>query len=267
MIDINFLNNFSFSDYKIFDYIKDYKKVYVSDNNEYVIIVLNDSTDSFTISIDKKANLIQSYPIKFLSSFGEKLLSEGVNQVFFKPFKAENASLIEKIIEISDYHITMERSPYSTQEINLGILDANFNLKEIKKNEYPISLDVFFNSVFFDKYPFDIDAYKKLFEMKNEIIYLLQHKDEIICALMGYFVSKEKFYLCLLGVKDTYRNNGIASYLLKKLINQCADKIIYLGVYKSNIAAISLYSKFGFTHKKTNLLITQLPFRTLTANL
>ena len=47
-----------------------------------------------------------------------------------------------------------------------------------------------------------------------------------------------------LYLEEEYRNKGIGTDIIKKIINN--NDIIYLWVYKENLKAISLYKKIGF---------------------
>ena len=78
--------------------------------------------------------------------------------------------------------------------------------------------------------------------------YVLYVDDELI----GYYSLWEMFdntSIATIAVKESYRNKGIGALLLAKIIDQSAEKgftSIDLEVRKSNVAAITLYKKFGF---------------------
>lgn len=261
MIKISSFNNSYFSEFDLFIYLKKYKYVFLSGDRQFIIVVIDDRRDSFTIAIDQHSNHIRGQSTDFFLDFNNYLLRHKFARVFIKPFSKQNLTFIESLFKIYDYHITLERpsSPFFKQNQANTIVDSN--LKELSITEFPYSLDAFFNTIFVDEYPFNLNEYKELFLNKRQIILCLEHKEDIIGALMGYFTSNDKFYLCLLGVKETYRNLGIASYLIDELIHRCFDTTIFLGVYKSNYKAYNFYLKRCFSYKKTNLLVIQVPLR------
>lgn len=66
-------------------------------------------------------------------------------------------------------------------------------------------------------------------------------------GFLDYSFYYERVEINYIFVKDEYRKNGIASNLLKYLIDAYKDSYnITLEVSKNNIAAINLYEKNGF---------------------
>jgi len=66
------------------------------------------------------------------------------------------------------------------------------------------------------------------------------------------FNEQELMYITTLGVIDEYRKKGIATILLKKLVEFCETErpsinAIYLHVLTTNYAAIKFYEKHTFT--------------------
>jgi ribosomal protein S18 acetylase RimI-like enzyme len=55
-------------------------------------------------------------------------------------------------------------------------------------------------------------------------------------------------YVHSVWVDEPFRQRGVASKLMKKLVDFCPDKPMYLHVSrgKQNIPAVTLYRKFGF---------------------
>lgn len=71
---------------------------------------------------------------------------------------------------------------------------------------------------------------------------ILTNSDIIGCLLVVNYedgIMLDEIYL-----EEDYRNQGIGSKILKKLINE--NDIIYLWVYKNNGKAIKLYTKLNF---------------------
>ncbi len=80
--------------------------------------------------------------------------------------------------------------------------------------------------------------------------YMVAEKDGKIVGYMGMYQALDEGNVTNIAVLPEYRRLGIASALLNSFINLCIDKklcFLTLEVRKSNIGAISLYKKFGFT--------------------
>ena len=82
--------------------------------------------------------------------------------------------------------------------------------------------------------------------IKKDTILLLYKNKEIP---QGYVFAKkwEDGYLINgLYVDVNFRNQGIATKLMKEIIKQLKDNLIYLVVLKANEKAFNLYQKLGF---------------------
>ena len=80
--------------------------------------------------------------------------------------------------------------------------------------------------------------------------YMVAEQDEKIVGYMGMYQAADEGNVTNIAVLPEYRRLGIASALLDSFINLCINKklcFLTLEVRKSNIGAISLYKKFGFT--------------------
>lgn len=98
--------------------------------------------------------------------------------------------------------------------------------------------------------PWSIDSIKNEFEANTRAVYLAavtEHGKAVGYAGMWDIVGEG--HITNIAVHPDCRNKGIASKLLDEII-ACAKKrnikSLTLEVRKSNIAAISLYKKFGF---------------------
>ena len=47
-------------------------------------------------------------------------------------------------------------------------------------------------------------------------------------------------------IEKEFRNNGIGTDIIMKVVKKSNNKNIYLWVYKENIKAVSLYERLGF---------------------
>lgn len=90
-----------------------------------------------------------------------------------------------------------------------------------------------------------IDAYiqsnvpKQLKDYKN-----IKYNDKVIgCLLVSN--DKNKILLDEIYLEKEYRNKGIGTSIIKKIINS-SNKSVVLWVYKNNTNALNLYLKLGF---------------------
>ena len=88
-------------------------------------------------------------------------------------------------------------------------------------------------------------------EIKNDLANYYCAKDENgkIIGYVGFWIIFEEAHITTLSINPAYRRKKIAQILLTEAIERCYEKkvkFITLEVRVSNIAAISLYEKFGF---------------------
>lgn len=87
-------------------------------------------------------------------------------------------------------------------------------------------------------------------ELNNELAYYqCAVKNNIILGYMGMWRIIDECHITNVAVLPEYRNMGVASMLINKMIDicKCSEiKNMTLEVRKSNQAAINLYEKFGF---------------------
>lgn len=65
---------------------------------------------------------------------------------------------------------------------------------------------------------------------------------------VGRFITTDEICLVDIAVLPEFRNQGIGSFVLKRLLEEAEnkEKSVYLQVLKTNIPAIRLYERFGF---------------------
>lgn len=87
-------------------------------------------------------------------------------------------------------------------------------------------------------------------ELLNQLAYYqCSTVDHIVVGYMGMWKICDEGHITNVAVLPEYRNKGIATMLMNKMIDVCKCSEIYnltLEVRESNIGAISLYEKFGF---------------------
>ncbi len=90
-----------------------------------------------------------------------------------------------------------------------------------------------------------------LAELSNDLAkyFVLCDKDENLCAYIGCWQIFDEAHITNIAVSPNYRRRHYAEALLKKVIDDCIQnlvKYLTLEVRVSNLAAISLYEKYGF---------------------
>ncbi|MDF2949208.1 MAG: rimI [Sedimentibacter sp.] len=87
-------------------------------------------------------------------------------------------------------------------------------------------------------------------ELKNELAYYqCAEENGKIMGYMGMWKIIDECHITNVAMLPEYRNRGIASLLISKMIEICKCSEIHnmtLEVRQSNLPAISLYEKFGF---------------------
>jgi len=105
---------------------------------------------------------------------------------------------------------------------------------------------------------------KRIFSIVSEIfptaspsfsendLYFLASKGQEVVGFAHLIILEDKLLFQGLGVKEEYRKNGIGGRLVDTVVNfsekLCKD--IYLKVKPTNVEALDLYAKKGFTIKK-----------------
>ena len=84
---------------------------------------------------------------------------------------------------------------------------------------------------------------------KENAVFLTAKSDGILCGYISGQLILDEFYINNVAVTEKYRNYGIASSLIKVLLekltkNECA--LATLEVRESNMNARKVYEKFGF---------------------
>lgn len=94
------------------------------------------------------------------------------------------------------------------------------------------------------KYLNTLSSYNITLNAFNKILVYI--KDNIIIGFIDYSKMYENMEINYIFVKEKYRNKGIASKLLKYIIDNNDFLSITLEVNINNKSAIKLYNKFNF---------------------
>lgn len=84
-------------------------------------------------------------------------------------------------------------------------------------------------------------------QFTNYLTYLVNGEP---VAFINYYIMYERAEIININVLEEYQNQKIASKLLEYMVNECIShnvKNITLEVKETNIKAIHLYEKFGFS--------------------
>lgn len=84
-------------------------------------------------------------------------------------------------------------------------------------------------------------------QFTNYLTYLVNGEP---VAFINYYIMYERAEIININVLEEYQNQKIASKLLEHMVNECIShnvKNITLEVKETNIKAIHLYEKFGFS--------------------
>ena len=94
------------------------------------------------------------------------------------------------------------------------------------------------------------DSFYQELNNKLAFYYCVKDTDHKVLAYIGYWHIIDEAHITTLAVHPDSRNMQLAHILLITMIDDCYKKLIKyitLEVRESNISAISLYEKFGFT--------------------
>lgn len=121
----------------------------------------------------------------------------------------------------------------------------DFSIREINKRDTKYLAEL-------DKVCFAVPWSEQSFidETENEMAYYyVATVEEIPVGYIGFWKVIDEGHITNIAVSPEYRRKGLASAMLEKVIKAAYDNNLYLltlEVRKSNLAAQSLYAKYGF---------------------
>ena len=101
-----------------------------------------------------------------------------------------------------------------------------------------------------DKECFSVPWSEKSFaeEAQNPLAtYFVAREDGKIIGYGGFWTTIDEAQITNIAVHPDYRKRGVASKILEEILASATCKSFVLEVRKSNLAAISLYEKYGFS--------------------
>ena len=120
------------------------------------------------------------------------------------------------------------------EKITQNDVEEVFNIESLIHPEHHWSKDSFYNEI--------ANNLARYFCVKNQ--------DNKILSFIGFWVILEEAHITTLGTHPDFRNKHLAQALLIQCIETCYKeevKYITLEVRESNVPAIRLYEKFGFS--------------------
>ncbi|MGX7109692.1 GNAT family N-acetyltransferase [Facklamia miroungae] len=185
---------------------------------------------------------------KLYQNFKVETAPFGIESVTFKServFLDEHPQLISHWgLEITEEEILMgrDRMPYVIGER----LDINVKRAAMVHTE---SIARFQAESFENDYELSLRYAKETVANPESPIYLAI-KDEKVVASVSVDQNTDVNYLFAIAVDPLFQGQGIASYLMKKTMNDLmvhSDKVFHLAVEVGNLPALGLYQKLGFS--------------------
>lgn len=161
-----------------------------------------------------------------------------------------------RIILLTIKKVLFKEDVQMGEELNFSRLDIErdtkivykkINIKEFKKN-----INSIFNCILELKKNNSFESNKIIANMelylkdKSAIIICPYVENKIVGFIWGYHISKDIIHINYFSVLNKYRNNGIGTKLIKKMIFDNKNSKIELLVNKDNTKAIKFYLKNGF---------------------
>lgn len=127
----------------------------------------------------------------------------------------------------------------------------NLSVKIKRMTPEDVEQVMLIEEVSYPKHHWSKDAFYN--ELANKLAHyycVIESKTNTIIGYIGFWQIFEEAHITTLAIHPDYRNKQIAHILLITLFDDCYKemiKYVTLEVRESNIAAIALYEKFGFT--------------------
>ena len=88
-----------------------------------------------------------------------------------------------------------------------------------------------------------------ILKLSEKASIMIAYNNNDVCGLLAYYIASEYIYITLLVISPKYRSMGIASSLMRQVIEVSSNdrKPIRLEVATTNHTAIALYLKHGFS--------------------
>ncbi|MBR5515219.1 MAG: ribosomal protein S18-alanine N-acetyltransferase [Clostridia bacterium] len=96
--------------------------------------------------------------------------------------------------------------------------------------------------------PWPVDSFLNILN-NNNALYLVALENENVAGYIGIFDLIDEFSIINIATHPSYRNKGVAKYLMEQIHSRAKSKncpLVTLEVRESNIAARSLYESFNY---------------------
>ena len=97
--------------------------------------------------------------------------------------------------------------------------------------------------------PWSLQSFQTELEQNTLAVYYVARSEDTVIAYIGAWIIIDEVHITTLAVTETYRRRGIASRLIKALVEkarQSGAQCLTLEVRPSNTTARSFYEKLGF---------------------
>ncbi len=104
---------------------------------------------------------------------------------------------------------------------------------------------------------FTKNKFSKMLRRNRNLYFIATDNNKVIGSVFVTYDGGNYVYLYKLIVHKNYRNKGIASLLIKKILDkfkQNKDIWIYCHIHKTNKSSIRVFSKLGFNRRKKHYL-------------
>lgn len=127
-------------------------------------------------------------------------------------------------------------------------MDRILKLKRITKNELDFVMQI--EEVSYPNHHWSKKSFESEIENKLATYKCFMTKEGLMAGFYGFWQILEEAHITTIATHPDFRRKGVAKRLMIDLIDECYKKMIKyvtLEVRASNVPAISLYEKFGFS--------------------
>lgn len=127
-------------------------------------------------------------------------------------------------------------------------MDTKLKLKKITKNDLDMVMEI--EEVSYPNHHWSKKSFENELDNKLATYKCFMTTNGIMTGFYGFWQILEEAHITTIATHPDFRRQGIALRLMTDLVEECYKKMIKyitLEVRASNVPAISLYEKFGFS--------------------
>ena len=125
---------------------------------------------------------------------------------------------------------------------------SDITLRKIEKSDLDCIMEI--EEIVYPDHHWSKESFENEIENNLANYKCALNKDDVIIGFYGFWQILEEAHITTIATHPDYRRQGIAKFLMTDIIEECYKKMIKyitLEVRESNVHAISLYDKFGFS--------------------